>query len=167
MDAILAHIQDNLTAYIIGAVFILPVLIAFRQYTGPVIFRTLEGCTYFAMFHLCVAGLTRFAWYFKSSSQFENNAAAEEAMTPFTTPVNLQFYQKELYSPQWIYWVEVAAILGVIYIVVVLRPVSISQKNKYKGKTNQAGARGRARSGQKRPARGSAAARRRSPARRR
>lgn len=165
MDAILTHIQDNMVAYIVGAAFILPVLVAFRKYTGPVIFRIIEGCTYFTAVHFGIGLFTRFAWYFKSSSQMQNNVA-KVMVEPFTTPLNFNFYQKELYNPQWIFWVEVVAIFGILYIITVLRPVSISQKNTYKGKTNQPRRRGRAGQGRGRPARGAPASRRRPQPRR-
>lgn len=157
MDAILTHIQDNMAAYIVAAAVILPILIAFRKYTGPVIFRIIEGCTYFAGVHLLIGGFTRFAWYFKSSSQMQNNIA-QEAVKPFTTPFSFEFYQKELYNPQWVFWLEVASIFGILYIITVLRPVSISQKNTYKGKANQARGRGKGKAGRGRATRARAGA---------
>ena len=137
MDAIIQHLQEHMAIYVVAVVVVLPLLYAFRYWTFPVIFHAVEGVFYFACVHMVIAGLVRFFQYFKSQTEMENALGPGEAQAAFTTPVNFNFWQKDLYNPEWLFFLEIAAILGIAYVVLKLRPVNYKRKNRYQGKKAQ------------------------------
>ncbi|MCH7959548.1 MAG: hypothetical protein IID08_05435 [Candidatus Hydrogenedentes bacterium] len=141
MDALLQNIQENAVAYGVTAAVLVPLIYAFRQHTFPIIFHTLEAAFYMCSFHLVLGGMVRFFQYFKSASHMEN-ALGEAAATPvMTTPINLNFWQRELYEPEWLFYFEVAAALALLFLVIKIRPVRYKGKNRYKGKDGGRGSR--------------------------
>lgn len=134
MDVLIQNIQENAVAYGVTAAVLIPLIYAFRQHTFPIIFHSLEAVFYMVTFHLVLGGMVRFFQYFKSASRMEN-ALGEAAATPvITTPINMNFWQKELYEPEWLFYFEAGAALFLLFVVIKLRPVRYSGKNRYKGK---------------------------------
>lgn len=123
--------------YVVAVVVVVPLLYAFRRWTFPVIFHSVEGVFYFVCVHMVIAGMVRFFQYFKSETEMENALGPGEQALAMTTPVNINFWQKDLYNPEWLFYFEIAVILGIAYVVLKLRPVNYKRKNRYKGKKAQ------------------------------
>lgn len=139
MDAVLEHLQEHMAIYIVAAVVVLPLTYAFRQWTFPVIFHGLEGAFYFVCLHLVLGGMVRFFQYFKSETEMESALGTAGARAPFTTPMNLDLWQRELYEPEWLFYVEIGLILAIAYVVLRMRPVNYKRKNRYTGKAGGPG----------------------------
>lgn len=135
MEFVLEHLREHMAVYIASGVIILPLLYAFREYTGPVLFHGLETAIYLTVFHVGFHYLISvFSWF---RDQTEMNALGETgAKAAMTTPMQ-EFWLREAYSPSWLFWVEIAVVLLVLYIVVIIRPVRMKKKNKYEGKDKQ------------------------------
>jgi hypothetical protein len=133
-EAIMLHLQENGIAYFAGAVVLIPLSIVFRKYTLPVLYHTCEYVLYCAVAHTLIGGLTRAFSWFRSETAFKSYSGdVSSEFKPFTTPLNQNFWQRELYSPQWMFWFEVGVALLLLYIVIVVRPVKLKQKP-YKSK---------------------------------
>lgn len=129
MEAAFEHVRDNLGAYLVVCACAIPVLFVFRKHTGPVVFHTIEVIIYAAVTHAAFGGAVRSAWWFKSmtSMHLDPNRQA------FTTPW-LAFWKKDLYAPEALYYAEVVFLILIIFVVARYRPMSLGQKNVYKGK---------------------------------
>ncbi len=133
-EAISLHLQENGVAYFVAAVVLIPLIVVFRKYTLPVLYHTVEYALYCAVAHVLIGGLTRAFSWFRGETSFKNyNGDLSPSFVPFTTPLNLNFWQRELYSPQWLFWFEVGVAVMLLYVVIFIRPVKFKQKP-YKSK---------------------------------
>lgn len=134
MDQVVQNIQENTVAYVVIAVCLLPVLYLTRRWTGPVLMGIGEIIVYSAVFHLIVAGLVRFFAWFREASSFQNvDTSGAVTQATLTTPLT-QFWDRALYKPSFLFWVEVAGFVAILYVVIWIRPTQFASKNKYKGK---------------------------------
>lgn len=134
MDVAIQHIQAHLAIYVTGAAVLLPLLYAFRYWTFPVIFHAIELTLYLSLFHVVTGGLVRFFQYFKSQTQMENALGPGAQEAAWTTPINLNFWQKDLYEPIGLFYFEIGAAVFLLFLVYKFRPVKYNRKNRYKGK---------------------------------
>lgn len=118
------HVQTNLTAYIIGCALAVPFIYFTRKWTVPAILYTLEISIYLAIMHIIVhlvVGLT--AWFKTNSSIRALNKEGVPVDAVFwATPV-VRFWDKTLYDPQWIAYMECAFIVVTTILVLKFRPM--------------------------------------------
>lgn len=122
MDALLTHLQEYWIGYVFLVGGLVPVIYFTRQYTLPVIQWTAELCIYSAIMHVVVHGLVRLTAWFKEQSQFERAFDVEAARPDWRTPL-LEFWNKEAYNPDWLFWVEVAFVIVAIVLMFKYRPM--------------------------------------------
>ena len=128
-DALVLHLQHNGIAYFVGAMVVIPLIVVFRKYSLPFLFHVGEYLVYCALAHVMISGLTRAFSWFRGETSFKNYAGELEAdFVPFTTPLNLNFWQRELYSPEWLFWFECGVAALLLYVVIFLRPVKFRNK---------------------------------------
>lgn len=123
MDPIVQHVQENLAMYAVIGVVLLPVAYVFRKQVVPFLYHTAEFLVYCALTHALLGGFTRAASWFREQTTFQNAIEAKRGPTNWTTPLNFDLWQKELYNPQWLFYVEIALALGLLYVVVAIRPI--------------------------------------------
>lgn len=138
MEAVLQHLRDNMIAYGVGTVCIVPVLYIFRRYTAPVIFHSIEYVIYVGVMHTVMAGVVRFFGYFKDQTAMERAFGQEVPDSGFTTPF-MEFWKREMYSPTWLFYLEISLAAAILFIVLKYRPVNFKSKNRYRGKQGPAG----------------------------
>lgn len=139
MEAVYEHVQENMVGYIVLAVVLLAVTVAFRKYTLPAIFYTIETSIYIVVFHTVFTGMVRFASWFRSQTEIRSTRATASQYTgEFFTPMK-EFWRKDLYSPEWLYYFEIAVIVAIIIIVIRYRPTAFGRKNKYRSTQNVPG----------------------------
>lgn len=139
-EAITLHLQENGVAYFVGSVVLIPLLVVFRKYTLPVLYHTAEYAIYCAIAHVLIGGLTRVFSWFRAETSFKNYSGdLSPDFVAFTTPLNSGFWQRELYSPQWLFYFEIAVALLLLYVVIFVRPIKFKQKP-YKSKKPAPGA---------------------------
>jgi len=135
LDTIIQHIEDNLAMYVIAVALIAPLLYLFRKQTVPVMYHSVEYAIYCGVFHFLFGGLLRVGSWFRSETSFRNmDGSLADDFKPFTTPLNWHFWEKELYQPQAMFYVEVVAALIILYVVVFIRPTRY-KRNIYKGRS--------------------------------
>ncbi len=123
MDTIIQHIEQNVALYVIAVAFAAPLLYLFRKQILPVIYHSIEYIIYCGVFHYFVGGIMRVASWFRAETAFKNaDGSFEKEFTPFTTPLNWHFWEKELYNPQWFFYAEAVAAVLLLYVVIFIRP---------------------------------------------
>jgi hypothetical protein len=129
VEAITLHLQENGIAYFLVAVVIIPLAVVFRRYTLPFLYHTAEYAIYCAVAHTVIGGLTRAFSWFRAETAFKSySGQLSPDFVPMTTPLNMNFWQRSLYSPQWLFWFEIAVALLLVYVVIFIRPAKFKQK---------------------------------------
>ena len=136
MDQIIAHVQENLTGYLVGLGCALPIILIFRKHTFPIIGLSLESALYFAIFHVFVSGVVRFFGWFRKESSFQRalGDGSPTTMRSFTTPIMEPWWDKTLYHPDWLMYFEMVCIFLIVVATFKYRPLDVGSKNKYQGK---------------------------------
>lgn len=130
LDAIVQHVQANLAVYGVAVAVVVPVIFIFRKYTIPFLYHTAEYVIYFGVFHMLFAGLTRAFSWFRVETAFKNyDGSISKDFHPYTTPVNLDFWKIDQYSPHWLFWFEVSVAAMLLYVVIVVRPTRFNKRN--------------------------------------
>ena len=132
MDVVVEHLKGYAFLYVLAAIGLIPLFFVTRKWTVPFILYTIEVLIYLALMHLAVyvfVGVTR--WFRESSSM---KALRPEDGRPVDTPEwgtpLLQFWDKALYDPQWIIWVEVVFAFILVFLVLRYRPMKVQGKRK-------------------------------------
>ncbi len=137
MDTIIQHIEQHLALYVVAAVLGAPVLYLFRKRAVPVIYHSVEYIIYCGLFHYFIGGILRVMSWFRSETSFRNtDGSLAKEFTPFTTPLNLHFWEKELYQPQWFFYVEAVVAVLLLYLVIFIRPTRF-KRSVYRRRTEQ------------------------------
>ena len=135
MDTVIQHVEQNLAFYLLAVAFSAPLLYVFRKQAVPVIYHSIEYAIYCGVFHFFLGGLLRVGSWYRSETSFKNaDGSFAKEFTPFTTPLNLHFWEKELYQPQAVFYVEVVAAILILYVVIFIRPTRF-KRNVYKPRT--------------------------------
>lgn len=135
MESVLEHLREHMALYIASGVIVLPLLYAFRTYTGPVLFHSLETAIYLTVFHVGFHYLINvFSWF---RDQTEMDALGNTGQKPPLVSPLQEFWIRDAYNPSWLFWFEVVVVLAILYVVVVVRPVRMRKKNAYKGKEQE------------------------------
>lgn len=132
MDAAITHVQENPVAYGVILACLFPLLYITRRWTGPIFFHGVEIVLYSAIFHLTFAGAVRFLAWFREASEFRYWETDVNA-TRMTTPI-ANFWMKDQYSPEILFYIECVAFAIIVFIVVYFRPMNLGAKNRYKSK---------------------------------
>ncbi len=135
MDEVIAHVQENLTGYLIVVGCALPIIIIFRKQTFPFIGLCFESALYYAIVHVILTCIVRFFGWFKKESTFEALGDGNPNLgRSFTTPVLEPWWDKTLYHPEGLIYLELAFIVLVIIVTFKYRPLDVGGKNTYQGK---------------------------------
>jgi hypothetical protein len=128
MDQVLAHLQEYYVAYGLVALGLLPIIYATRRYSVPLIFYTIEIIIYLIAIHVAVWAVVVTARWFKEQSTMRVLSDGSPVAAPdWSTPL-LEFWQRDLYSPSWLVWLEVVLALIVVGLVFKYRPMRVQQK---------------------------------------
>ena len=135
LNTVIQHVEQNLTIYVLAVVIIAPLLYLFRKQAVPVIYHSIEYAIYCSVFHFFLGGLLRVGSWYRSETSFRNtDGSLAKEFKPFTTPLNWHFWEKELYQPQAVFYVEAVAALLILYVVIFIRPTRF-RRNVYKRNT--------------------------------
>ena len=131
MDALISHIQEWAIAYVCGAVILLPVIFFTRRYSVTAILFAVETVIYFAIAHTLVWCIVAVATWFKNNSTMR--ALDEEGkmrdVADWSIPY-LEFWNKELYNPEWVMYMECVFALMIIAAVIKYRPLKVHNPHK-------------------------------------
>ena len=126
-EAIIAHFHANMAIYIISAVCALPVIFFTRRYSYSLIRWVIEWCVWCTLFHGILWCLVRLARWFRNESQM---AWRDDQRTDagWTTPI-IEFWNREFYTPQWLFYVELTAAILILVAIIRYRPMK-AQKSR-------------------------------------
>lgn len=134
----LQHLQENWVFYAIATIVGGAFLYYTRQYVVPIVFHILEMAVYTFLFHTAVSGVTQFASWYQEEAFIETEIsrfatrdrvfgleAAAEPVPQYFTPY-VEFWNRELYHPDWLYSMELTVVCFIILAVALFRPLSFS-----------------------------------------
>lgn len=131
MEELMAHFQENAIGYGIGGVCLIPVIFVTRKYSVPFILYIVEFCIYATAMHIffwLLVGMTR--WFKEQSSMQALREDGKPLDTPeWGTPL-LEFWKREEYDPNWVWMVEAAFLVVILFIMWRFRPMKIQRKAK-------------------------------------
>lgn len=125
------HLAAHKTYYIGGAAVGLPLLYFTRKYTIPLILYLLEISIYLSVMHGLVHLFVRVTAWFKVTSSMKalRPDGTPSEQVDWETPL-FQFWDRDLYIPNWIFYVEVCFAVIVLVLVMRYRPMSTQHKPK-------------------------------------
>lgn len=129
METILTHFQENATTYVVMGVCILPVIVVTRKYSVPLILYLLEYAIYLLASHTAIWLLLNVAKWFKENSSMRalredgKPADAPDWYMPF-----FEFWNTELYQPDWIWKLEIVVAIIILAAMWRLRPMKVQTK---------------------------------------
>lgn len=124
------YVHDHYVAFIVGAVVAAILILALRRYAVPLVLKALElvGCV-IAM-HVVVGTFVRVLSWFKAATRFRGLKQSIEDMDPgFKTPF-FEFWNKDLYEPSWLIYLELGFVAAIIVLILYFRPVVFGTKKK-------------------------------------
>ncbi len=118
------HVQTYIKFYALGVAIGVPLIFFTRKWTVPLILYALEICVYFFIMHVLVYVLVGITGWFKNSSSIR--ALRKDGMpidavswgTPF-----VRFWDKTLYDPQWLVYMEYVFMVVIVILVLRYRPM--------------------------------------------
>ena len=118
------HVQANLTAYVIGCVLALPLIYFTRKWSVPGILYAIEISIYLTIMHIVIHLVVGLAAWFKTNSSIRalNKEGVPVDAVFWTTPM-VRFWDKTIYDPQWIAYMELSFILIIVILVLRYRPM--------------------------------------------
>ena len=122
MDALIQHVTENWVAYVVILACAMPIILIFRKYTVPVILWALEWVMYCGLFHIAVYVLVQVTRWFQYNTQMEMREE-ERVYKDWATPL-VEFWDREAYSPGWIFWVEVVFAVVLLALMIRYRPMT-------------------------------------------
>lgn len=129
MEPVITHLREYQSAYIAGAVCLLPIIFLTRRYSVPLILYTVEIAIYLSLMHLGIwllVNLTR--WFKEQSSMRALQSDGRPVDAPdWQTPL-LTFWDRELYQPGWLVWVELVGVAIIVVLVIRYRPLKLQRK---------------------------------------
>ncbi len=109
MEAVMAHLHEHYAYYLVAAIILLPPLIIFRRWTVPGIQYTVEYVIYLALAHGALWVIVRVAAWFKDQSTMKRARGLDsESYNPGWETPWLEFWNKDLYTPHWLMYFEIA-----------------------------------------------------------
>lgn len=129
----IGHVVEHKTYYIGGLAVGLPFLYFTRKVTIPLILYLLEMSIYLSIIHGIVHLVVRLTAWFKVNSSMKalrpDGTPAEDV--DWATPL-VEFWDRDLYTPNWIFYMEACFAVIVVILVLRYRPMSTQRKPKPK-----------------------------------
>lgn len=135
-EPILPHLKAYAVFYIVGIPALIMIIALTRRYSVPLLVFCIEFFIASLIMHTLVHVNVRvFAWFKNSSSM--RMVRDPEADVYWTTPF-LRFWERDVYDPQWIIWLELVFLAIILFVIYRFRPLKPQYKHKsryYKPKT--------------------------------
>lgn len=136
MEQFIEWAKGDGLVYLIIFASVLPLLYIFRSWTWPVIAYTLELVIYTVALHVFFHYFLLVATWFRGATSIRVLADGTTVTPPpMETPL-FEFWRRELYSPEAVYYLEIGCFFALIYVVWRFRPMSLEKVNTYKGKNS-------------------------------
>ncbi len=128
MDVVQEHLREHYKLYVGIVLVLLPPVVFFRRYTIPAILYTIEFVVYCVLMHCLLGGVIRLASWFKAESAMKRAFDSVRDTNPqWKTPI-VYFYDRSLYNPQWVFYLEIAAVIAILVLMYKYRPLRAQKK---------------------------------------
>jgi hypothetical protein len=122
------HVQANFKLYILGFVIAVPLVYFARKWTVPLILYTIEICIYLSIMHIFIHVLVAITAWFKTNSSIralQKDGLPQDAVF-WSTPM-VKFWDRTLYDPRWIVYVEYVFLVVIVILVLKYRPMHMQK----------------------------------------
>ena len=129
-NPIMEHVVANPVIY--GIVALLAVIIIYftRPYSTSFIFYSIEIFIYIFIMHTIMHVLVYLTAGFSNQTTMRNVFDGEaRGVATWTTPL-VNFWERDVYDPQWIMWFEIVLVIIIIGLVRYFRPMKVQTKVK-------------------------------------
>lgn len=138
MSDLISNVQEHAAILVVLAIVLLPILYAFRRYTGPFFMYVGELIAYSLVFHTIVHGIVRlFAWFRKESAFRDGFGNPIDEISPLRTPFLNNFWDRALYAPTWLFYFELVCVAAIFYVVIFLRPTRFGRSHRQRTKRRE------------------------------
>lgn len=127
MDAALEHLREHHKLYAVIVLLSVPLTVFFRRYSVPAILYAIEFVMYAVLMHAVLGGTVRLAAWFRAESTMERALDSAASHPGWTTPF-ARFYDRALYNPPWLFYLEVAALVIIVILMFKYRPLRPQKK---------------------------------------
>lgn len=124
MDAVVEHFQNWWVLYALLAIVLAPTAYFTRRYSAPIIQWMLELCLYAVIMHTVVHYFIIVVKWFKLNTTMYFNERTDPG---WGTPL-VEFWARSEYSPSWLFWAELVALVLMLAAMIRMRPMKIQQK---------------------------------------
>jgi hypothetical protein len=133
MEAVTAHFEEFYRYYLVGAIVVIPVLLLTRKYSLPLILFTIESIIYAGLMHFAVGTIVRVTrWFRENSSMRALREDGKPVDAPEWTTPWIEFWNRDLYDPGWIFYMEIVFFVLVLVAVLRYRPMKVQRKRSRK-----------------------------------
>ena len=133
MEIVLEHLQSYWMYYAIGAAVLLPPLIYFRRWSLPLIQYAVEYVIYLGLIHVGLATIVLVTgWFVDQSTMKRARGLVGENYNPGWRIPLLEFWNRELYNPVWLFYAEIVVAVFVFVLMVRLRGIGVQRKKRKK-----------------------------------
>jgi len=133
MEILTEHFQSYWMYYAIGAACLLPPIIYFRRWSLPLIQYAVEYVIYLGLFHVGLAVIVLVAGWFKDQSTMKRARGLVGAnYNPGWETPWLEFWNRELYNPMWLFYFEIVVAVVVLVLMVRIRGIGVQRKKRRK-----------------------------------
>lgn len=125
---LIEHLKTHQGAYIAVGIVAAAVFAVFRRFAAPIVAKVLEVSIYCSAMHVAVALFVRMVAWFKGETSLRAlHETGEDLMPDWTTPF-IQFWNRDLYQPRWLVYLELAFVVIILGLVWRFRPIFIKPK---------------------------------------
>lgn len=125
---VVEHLKEYYLIYILFLGCAIPLVYVTRRYSVPFIFYATETIIYMMLMHAAVGVMTRVAAWFKDQSSMKRAFDIKGAPAPEWTTPWLQFWDRELYKPETLFYVEIVFALIILTLVWRYRPMRVKRR---------------------------------------
>jgi hypothetical protein len=133
IEPLIDFFMENMPQCIGGAILALIVLFFTRRYAFPMIFFLLQYALCLVVMHGGTGGFVRMVSWFKAATAMKTlkKDTIESADPGWTTPF-IEFWDKSLYDPEWIAYVEIGFAVVIFGLLVYFRGPVVKRRKKAK-----------------------------------
>ena len=128
MEAVQEHLREHYKLYVGVILVLLPPVIFFRRYSIPAILYAIEFAVYCVLMHGLLGGVIRLASWFKAESAMKRAFDSVADSNPRWTTPFVRFYDRTLYNPAWVFYLEIAAMAAILVLMWKYRPLRPQKK---------------------------------------
>ncbi len=127
MDALVQHLQQHMLVYLAGLACLVPIVYITRRWAVPLLLYVAEFVIYVVFMHLFIHGAVAFGSWYRQESTFRVLADGTRTVeADWGTPL-VEAWTRELYRPEWLFYVEAALVVAIIVCMYRYRPLRVQQ----------------------------------------